>query len=519
MKNFLYNIRFYVLCTSVLVSLIIYILVSQMIAPGYPQVVALEEWYGFLSLLFLYVTLLAGPFCYTFHKFLYRKQYLNARRALGVSAFYFAYLHTSISLFGQLGGFSGLGFLDTSILYAVILGAIALFIMLLLTITSFDFAVDKLTFPKWKLLHRFVYLAGILILLHVALIGNHFSNLSGIIPQITFIALAFLLLLEAPRFDKFLKKFIHIPTLSFSTAITVIILVVLYFVVIDPVIGSGGASLDVHAAHEHEAAQLLQSQQNNSQLNANSTQQYTVSMSTDPPNPQPNQDTTLYFTVYNAITGDQATSFNTLYAKQMHMTAVNNELTYFSHLLPVYSEVGGNFAITTQFPQNGIYHLYLQFQPSNSAVQQDAFTLPVGQVSSTQKIIHTNPDTNKTKIYGKYAVSINTNGELSATQLSKGAQTISYTITYAKSKKPLTKLQSYLGYVGQLTLINENTLAIIHVQPTQFAVPPSGSNKGVSVFFSPSPQYDKITPGIYRAFAEFNPDNHLFTADYTVKIN
>ncbi len=131
---------------------------------------------------------------------------MKARRALGVSAFYFGLLHGLFAFFGQLGGFAGLGFLSSKYLLAISLSFIALVILFLMTVTSFDFMVAKLTYPKWKFLHRFVYIAGVLILLHALMLGTHFSDLSSTIPQIFFSALAILLLLEANRFDTYLQK-------------------------------------------------------------------------------------------------------------------------------------------------------------------------------------------------------------------------------------------------------------------------------------------------------------------------
>jgi sulfoxide reductase heme-binding subunit YedZ len=169
MKRLSHNIRFYVLTGSITLSLAIYLWTIASVSHGLSRTALLVEDYGLIALIYLYLTLLAGPFCYTFRSFSFRGQYLKARRALGIGTFYFAFLHTSISLFGQLGGIGGLGFLDNNYLIAVSIGFIALCIFSLLTITSLDYAVDKLSFPKWKLLHRLVYLAGILVLVHTVI--------------------------------------------------------------------------------------------------------------------------------------------------------------------------------------------------------------------------------------------------------------------------------------------------------------------------------------------------------------
>lgn len=517
MKKLKSNIRFYVLVSSIVLSGIIYAVTAFIIPPGYTQSVLLEEYYGFLSLFYLYLALLAGPFCYTFNAFPYRGQFLKARRALGVCAFYFAYLHTTITLFFMLGGVGGLTYLDGQELGAVLTGFIALFIMLVLTITSFDFAVDKLTFRKWKLIHRLVYLAGILVLVHVLLIGIHYSSLSGLIPQITLLALVFLLLLEAPRFDTILKKFMDVPTLNFSTVVILLIFAVFYFSVINPLFGSSGSfSFDIHAAHEKEALAALQ--ENSQNYTASAASRYTVTMSTDQANPQPNQDVTLRFSVFDASSGNRVTFFNMDNAKQMHLYIVNNDLTYFAHLIPDHSDVEQDFSITTQFPTNGTYHLYLQFLPFNGTEQQEAFTLPVGQNPAQQTISQAKPDSDKTKKFGKYLVSVDTHGPLTAVAMSQGAQIISFTVTNAKTHKPVKTLKPYLNSFGMLTMINEKTFAIVHA-PMSNTLQTAANNAGPIINFTPKAIYGQFTPGIYRAFVELNPDNQLFTANFTMKVN
>lgn len=529
MRDLLYNIRFYVLSASIILSLAIYLWIVSTISLGISQTAKLVEVYGLLSIIYLYLTLLAGPFCYTFRSFPYREQYLKARRSLGVATFYFAFLHTAISFFGQLGGFAGFGFLDNNYLLAVVIGFIALFIFSLLAITSFDYFVAKLSFPKWKLLHRFVYLAGILVLVHTVMLGTHFSTFSDFIPQLTFLGLVFLLLLEAPRFDKYLRKFIPIPQFGISFVITAVVMSVMYFTIISPLISSStsAVSFDIHSAHKLLAQQALEQQLPQTiggldiskipGLNGDRNKRYTVSMTTDQTNPQPGQDVTIHFKIYDASTGFPVSFFHILFAKTMHFIIVNSDLTYFSHIHPTENDQGV-FSITTQFPKNDQYHLYIEFWPFGGIEQQIGFTLPVGDVP-TMATSKAQPDTDKTKTFGNYAVSVDTHGALLASAMSVGQQTLSFTIKNAKTGKSVTNLKPYLASFGHLTMINKKTFDFIHVHPYSLNVPQANANGGPTVDFLPIGIYGPFKPGVYRMFAEFNPDNHLFTADYTVKIN
>src|SRR4051812_38204512 len=141
MNGFLKNIRFYILVASVTYSAAVYFFVTSIIPQGSLQIIRLTEVYALSAITMLYVALLASPFCYTFRGFPYRAQYLKARRAIGVSAFYFALLHASLAFFGQLGGFEGLWFLSDKYLFAISLSVTALIILFLMALTSFDVMV------------------------------------------------------------------------------------------------------------------------------------------------------------------------------------------------------------------------------------------------------------------------------------------------------------------------------------------------------------------------------------------
>ncbi len=205
-RSLLRNIRFYILFFSLVLSLTIFFWTIFTTPQAAIKVINLTRIYAFCSITFLYFALLCGPFCYTFRSFPYRPQYLKARRAIGVSAFYFALLHSLFAFFGVLGGFKGLGFLDARFIFAIALSFVALIILSLMAATSFDFVITKMTFKRWKILHRLVYIAGIFVLIHALLIGSHFQNLLEPIPLIYLSAVAFLLYLEAKRVIVFLQK-------------------------------------------------------------------------------------------------------------------------------------------------------------------------------------------------------------------------------------------------------------------------------------------------------------------------
>ena len=319
---------------------------------------------------------------------------------------------------------------------SLVFGFISLVMLSILAITSVDLAVKKMGFKNWKLLHRLIYIAGLLLLLHILLVGTHFSDLTGLIPEITFLAVAFLLFLNARRFDAFLKQKWGID-LQFGlvTALLLGVLVLVSIVVLNPFSRGkdGGISLGIHSAHIKLAQEA---QSGNSQLtgtipglDGDKNIRYTVSLDT-PDQINPNEDTTLSFRVFNARTGNPVGAFKEVYTKTSHLIIVNSALDYFSHIHPEQKDNG--FVVTTQFPSSGVYHLYIDFQPYGGIEQQIGFSVTVccgESAKPTQK-----PDTTLTKEFGSHLVTLNMHGALSAAKMTLGQQKISFTLSDAKTK-------------------------------------------------------------------------------------
>lgn len=200
------NARFYILLFSLLLSVLIVCWLRTQILSDQLLYIRTQQVFGFISLGFLYVALILSPLSKAVGDRPAMKFWLFSRRAIGVSAFYFAFLHFIVALFGQVGGPDGLGLLPDRFIWALGFGAVALFVLFLMAITSFDKAVRFMTYRKWKWLHRFVYGAGILIILHVWMIGTHMVY--GWVQWALFVPVVIFFGLEAWRITgNFAKRF------------------------------------------------------------------------------------------------------------------------------------------------------------------------------------------------------------------------------------------------------------------------------------------------------------------------
>jgi len=225
-------IRYIILFLAILLAVLLYAFtVNQFINPV-AAYVELGQNYAIIALGLIYFSLIITPIYLAFPKLPFKPLAIKSRRALGVSAFIFALMHALLEFFKIFGGFSNLQYLYGKYLLAFLLGFVALLVLAAMTATSVNYAVKKMG-KYWKILHRFIYLAGFLVVIHVLIIGSDFANFSELEPLMYLVALLFLLILQAFRVDAwFVRKYqILKPKLIFSI-LTVLILfsgVALYF--------------------------------------------------------------------------------------------------------------------------------------------------------------------------------------------------------------------------------------------------------------------------------------------------
>jgi DMSO/TMAO reductase YedYZ heme-binding membrane subunit len=217
-----------ILTASLLASVLIYIGLHASISSSTLLSIRLEEWYGFVSLGFLFFALLAGPLYRVFPGAPLRGAYYGSLGGLGISAFYFALLHSCIAFFALLDGFAGLPFLEGNDLVAALAGFVALLILAVLAGTSFTFAMRALG-RWWKFLHRFVYLAVFLVLIHVVLIGVAYQNPDSLAYLLTLAGVLVLLVLHGVNATRTLtKRYPHVSPLWWSGCLILLMLLLLY---------------------------------------------------------------------------------------------------------------------------------------------------------------------------------------------------------------------------------------------------------------------------------------------------
>ena len=237
------NSRFYVLVLSILLSLFIVGFYRQTIPSDELYYIRLQQVFGLLAVVYLYIAMIITPLSTIVGKKLYMLRLLFARRAIGVAVAYFVLLHILIVIYKQLGGISGIGLLPEKFQISLLMGLIATVILLIMAATSFDAVIRRMSFPKWKLLHRFVYVAGILTVLHVWMVGTHIGNQGVRIASYT--ALIVLFFLESIRMGIKLGRKLNLENSERNMITVFLFAILLTFVFVFP-----NVARPLHSGHE-----------------------------------------------------------------------------------------------------------------------------------------------------------------------------------------------------------------------------------------------------------------------------
>lgn len=217
------GVRFYIACGALLITLetIWWAHAAYGGSTLYPT--RIEEVYAWLAVGLLTVAVSIGPVYKLFPKLPAKRILEDGRRWIGISAAWFSLLHVLIAYFTLFKGSNPLQ-LPKAYQESFLVGIIALLILLAMALTSFDKAFKSMGI-WWFRLHRLVYVAIVLTLLHAFLIGVHATDL----PVLIIISSLVGLLILAYVWIAFVRKRPSRWQLITIMAMTLLLIAVLYY--------------------------------------------------------------------------------------------------------------------------------------------------------------------------------------------------------------------------------------------------------------------------------------------------
>jgi len=451
---------------------------------------SLMRYYGLTGLFLLYLVLTPGLLLTFFPRMPLNGLFVHLRRAMGVSVFFFVFLHATIGFFNNLSGnIASLLFLAPRHQFALAASSTAFIIYTLMAVTSFDVMVAKLG-ARWKQLHRFVYLAAILSVLHAFFIGSHFTTPTATIPVIiNVLSLTFLLLEIAATIKRSLKTYPLVRTRqSFVRYGTFAVMIILSFYMSNVGISQ---KYDPHARHRKGYSK-----------------DYILTTKTNPQIILPNTPVALTFSIMDKRSNRIVKKFQISQEKLMHVIVLSHDLSFYNHIHPEYNN-DGLFTITTQFPAEGSYNLYVDYSPPDFYENLSIATIKTANAPTTNKFANLTVGAFTKTFETRYKVTLVPPGPFKANE----TVDFTYTLEDTQTGQPITDLQVYLAAFGHMAAVSEDLSTFTHVHPLN---PPlsSTANGGPTVRFSTF--FPK--PGKYKFFTQFKHMDKVFVTDFVIEV-
>lgn len=251
---------------------------------------------------------------------------------------------------------------------------------------------------------------------------------------------------------------------------------------------------------------------------------FTVEFKTEPATVKANEPAALVFRVKNAK-GETVKDLPTVHEKPMHLLVVSEDLSEFYHIHPE-PQPDGTYKVTNAFPNGGIYRLYADFTPEGSP--QVVERLSVKVEGKEREKVALAPDAKLEKTIENLRVAMKPEAEIVAGR----ELMLDFEVFDAKTNKPATDLQKYLGEYAHFVIISEDLKQFVHAHPMSKEAhkeaqdeskPHTHDAKSKNAKNAPSPSVVSAhtsfpTAGIYKVWAQFQRGGRVITVPFTVNV-
>ncbi|MDB5236337.1 MAG: hypothetical protein JWR44_3330 [Hymenobacter sp.] len=210
------------------------------------------------------------------------------------------------------------------------------------------------------------------------------------------------------------------------------------------------------------------------------------------------QPVTLTYTPQEVGNEKAPVPLSLVHEKKIHLIIVRKDLSAFYHEHPEYT-AEGNYRAPFTFAKGGDYVLFQDYTPAGSGHQLGR--QPVSVQGPKYTPVKFSKDQMQWQKNG-YQATLSFDKDLKVGQL------LAMKINLTKGGQPVTDLDNYLGALGHVVVISEDTEHYLHVHPNDQA------DKGPAIGFNTS--FEK--PGLYRVFLQFNHAGQIHTGDFTINV-
>ena len=195
----------------------------------------------------------------------------------------------------------------------------------------------------------------------------------------------------------------------------------------------------------------------NTNKTTDATKAFQMDLKSEPAEIKAGVATTLFLTIKDKQ-GAIVKDLETVHEKLVHLLIVSKDLAEFYHIHPE-QQADGSFKVMHTFPNGGDYRLYVDFTPQASSQVVEQVNV---KVSGTERAaVPLVPDQTLEKTVDDLRVVMKPEGDIKA----GNELMLNFQIFDAKSGKPVTDLQNYLGALAHFVIISEDMKDFVHAHP------------------------------------------------------
>lgn len=198
--------------------------------------------------------------------------------------------------------------------------------------------------------------------------------------------------------------------------------------------------------------------------------------------------------------GKPIESFDTIHEEKQHLVIVSADLSYFSHIHPIYLGKG-KFEVKTTFPSGGTYKLIADFAPQGASAMQRMTEVKVSGAEAVPVALQPQTEWNAS------ADGMNVQLSFDAPLKAGKELTLQYAFRDAQTGAPVTDLQPYLGEAGHVIVLSRNAKQYLHVHPLR------GTEGSTAAFKTVFP-----SKGVYKIWAQFKRNDAVLTIPFVVRV-
>ncbi len=195
----------------------------------------------------------------------------------------------------------------------------------------------------------------------------------------------------------------------------------------------------------------------NSQTTIDSHRTFRVDFKSEPGAIKAGTPATLILTVKDQL-GATVKDLQTVHEKPMHLLVISKDLVEFYHIHPE-QQADGSYRVSHVFPNGGDYKLYADFTPKGAVQVVEQIDVKIAGTERAKVALV--PDRKLEKTVDGLRIVMKPSAEIKAGQ----ELMLDFQVFDAKTNKPATDLQNYLGELAHFVIISEDMKDFVHAHP------------------------------------------------------